>query len=57
MLVNFLVELPSESTQGGKQSWFDLFDSTGDKRASMERATGLKVPTHEQRAKWNRRAA
>ena len=43
MLVTFPVERPSESTQGGKQSWFDLFDPTEDERASVERATGLKL--------------
>jgi magnesium transporter len=48
MLVTFPVERPSESTQGGKQLWFDLFDPTQDERASVERATGLKLPTREQ---------
>jgi Mg2+ and Co2+ transporter CorA len=48
MLVTFPVDRPSESTQGDKQSWFDLFDPTQDERASVERATGLKLPTREQ---------
>jgi magnesium transporter len=48
MLVTYPVERPSESTQGSKQSWFDLFDPTQDERASVERATGLKLPTREQ---------
>jgi magnesium transporter len=48
MLVTFPAERPSESTQGAKQSWFDLLDPTEDERASVERATGLKLPTREQ---------
>jgi magnesium transporter len=48
MLVTFPGDRPSESTQGAKQSWFDLFDPTEDERASVERATGLKLPTREQ---------
>jgi magnesium transporter len=48
MLVTFPVDRQSESTQGGKQSWFDLFDPTEDERASVERATRLKLPTREQ---------
>src|SRR6185436_19151279 len=44
----FPEELPSESVQGNTQSWFDLFDPTQDERASVERATGLKLPTREQ---------
>jgi magnesium transporter len=48
MLVTFPAERPSESTQGAKQSWFDLYDPTQDERASVERVTGLKLPTREQ---------
>jgi magnesium transporter len=48
MLVTFPEDLPSESVQGNNQSWFDLFDPTQDERASVERVTGLALPTREQ---------
>ena len=47
MLVTYPVDLPSDGKQGAKPYWFDLVDPTGDDRASVERATGLKLPTRE----------
>ena len=48
MLVSFPEERPSESTEGAKQLWSDLFDPTQEERLSVQRVTGLKLPTREQ---------